>query len=518
MTANDKDHPMCPKPPPAPVFLRDATGLVREFSLVDSTLMSVGLYTVMYILIWILTVALYAFPGLDVVVTMVLVTILAAFWGLTYGLLGAIMPRAGGDYVWVSRTLHPALAFTNNFPFFIVVLATFWGCGVVIWGSLTFALSAYLDMFGRLVGNASISVLSVAVSAGWLAFILAVVITLINIGINILPRGVYSVVIKALFVVSMLVYIAPIVGFVTTSHAQYVVMFNAFTAKYYGGGTNSTYQGIINLAQSNGWATPSYSIVNSLLAIPVGLLGYSAFQYITYASGEVKRPEKNLSYSMILGLIVGLIATLVLWVPMENTVGYNFMSAAAYLATIGKYPLPTYSVTPFAFVVPIFPDPTVTSITFLSFFIQAGFFCTAPTMLAASRNMFAWSFDRVGPEWLSSIDERTHRPLKALAALGLLVIAGLAVTAFVPWLTTIYNMLWMIFLNGMIVALTAMVFPFIKKDMFNAAPPHARKMIGGIPIITIVGVITFLGMLWAIVACFMNPIISGPTQPSAFSF
>lgn len=498
------------------VFVRDATGLVREFSLVDTTFMSLGLYAVMYILIWGLTVAMYAFPGFDFVLTTTVATVLTAFWALTYGLLGAIMPRAGGDYVWVSRALHPALAFTNNFPFVVVVLATFWGIGVVTWGALTFALSAYLDIFGRIVANPSISALSAAVSSGWLAFILAIIITLINVGINILPRGKFSIVIKVLFLASMLVYVAPIVGFVTTSHEQYVSMFNDFATRYYGGGVS--YQGIIDLAKSNGWTVPSYSIVNSLLAIPVGMLGYSAFQYVTYASGEVKRAEKNLTYSMILGLVIGLIATVILWVVMVNTVGYNFMAAAAFLAWNGKYPLPTYSVTPFAFAVPIFPDPIVTSVTFMSFFVQVGFFCVTPTMLATSRNLFAWSFDRVGPEWLSSINERTHRPLKALTVLTLLVVAGLAVTAFVPWLTTIFNLLWMVFVNGMIVALTAVVFPYTRKDIFDAAPPHARRRIAGVPLLTIVGVLTFIAMLVSAVACFMNPATSGPTQPSAFAF
>ena len=278
-------------PTKAPTFVRDATGLVREFSLTDTTLMSIGLYAVMYMIVWAMTVQMYAFPGSDFRLTVILVTVLTAFWGLTYGLLGAIMPRAGGDYVWVSRVLHPALGFTNNFPFLIIILATFVGSGVVIWGSLTFALSAWLDIFGRMVGNPSITALSAGVSSGWLAFILGVIIAAINVGINILPRRPYSIAIKTLFVTGMLVYVAPTIGFLTTSHAQYVSLFNDFTSKYYGAGV--TYQGIIDLAKNSGLSVPPYDLVGSLLAIPIGFFSYSAFQYVTYAGGEVKRPRRT---------------------------------------------------------------------------------------------------------------------------------------------------------------------------------------------------------------------------------
>ena len=220
---------------------------------------------------------------------------------------------------------------------------------------------------------------------------------------------------------------------------------------------------------------------------------------------------------MILAIVIGLVVTLILWQAMVNTVGMSFITAAAYLAWNGKYPLPTYGVTPFAFAAPIYPNLLIITITFLSFFIQSGFFCVTPTILATSRNLFAWSFDRVAPEWLSSIDERTHRPLKALGVLLLLVSASLAVNAFIPWLTTLYNMIILIFINAMVVAVTAIVFPFVRKDMFNMAPAHARKKIEGVPLLSIVGLVTFFAMLWAAVATLLNPATSGPTQPGAFT-
>src|SRR5919202_1436286 len=64
------------------LFTRNATGLVRELSAFDA-------------------------------------------FNLVYLYFTTLMPRSGGDYVWVSRTLHPSLGFIVNFSLTFVFLT--WG-------------------------------------------------------------------------------------------------------------------------------------------------------------------------------------------------------------------------------------------------------------------------------------------------------------------------------------------------------------------------------------------------------
>lgn len=496
---------------PKQVFVRDATGLVREFSLTDAYLFSLGSYVVMTILVWALF-GMFAFPGYNWPLGFTLASILSIFWGLTYGLFAAIMPRAGGDYTYVSRTLSPAWGFANNFAFTMVGVIGFWGIAITVWIGMTFGLTSWFDIVGKMIGSPSLSWWSGQMT-GPIGFVVGTILVLVVIGVNMISKRTVSTLLKVVFVISMLTYVAPVLGFATTSHEQYVRLFNDFSAKYYGG---VTYQGVIDLAAKNGWSQ-GYSIVNTLYAMPVMFLGYFGFTFLASAGGEVKRADKNIVYAILIAVFTGLIISLCLWFMMTNVVGYEFMGAASFLANTGKYAFPAYSVTPMGFSVPIYPDPLTTSMTFLSYFVMNEFFFCVPVAIAASRNMFAWSFDRLAPQWLSKVSDRFHTPTNALAVTAVLSIGFIALFAFAPWLTVAYNTLGLVMFCQVIVGLAAVVFPYRRKDIFNASPATARIKIAGIPLLTISGAITVVAMSVSAVVNLQNPVISGPIGPAAFS-
>src|SRR5215210_9411829 len=98
------DAPMGVRAAPS-LFLRNATGLVKGWSGFDAfvySFMSVNLVT----LGMFYSLAVFAYvpdgsPFLAILLTAVAVTFLA----IAYAGLVAVMPRAGGDYVWQSRVL-----------------------------------------------------------------------------------------------------------------------------------------------------------------------------------------------------------------------------------------------------------------------------------------------------------------------------------------------------------------------------------------------------------------------------
>src|ERR1700745_3354906 len=107
------------------LFVRKATGLVKGWSVRDAFIYSA-------ISINFVTLGLYAFsfanfiPRGSLFWAAILSGAYLVFQAITYASLIAALPRAGGDYVWISRTLGGGLGF---------VLAA-WGGGVLLllWG------------------------------------------------------------------------------------------------------------------------------------------------------------------------------------------------------------------------------------------------------------------------------------------------------------------------------------------------------------------------------------------------
>jgi len=121
----------------------------------------------------------------------------------------------------------------------------------------------------------------------------------------------------------------------------------------------------------------------------------------------------------------------------------------------------------------------------LTFFAFALLYFVVPT-----RNLFAWSFDRILPSGVTRVS-RNGVPWVAVIIL--------AVASFLClWLGVYYSIFnylsyanfgfW--FAVG-IVCLAGALFPFLKKDLFEKAPKIVRAKVGKVPVLTIVGVASF---------------------------
>ncbi len=84
-------------------------------------------------------------PHANMFVSFLIATPLVACFGLVYLYFTALMPRSGGDYVWVSRTLSPFLGFVVNFALTFVFLT--W-----VAFNFTFMLSIVLPALGFVAG------------------------------------------------------------------------------------------------------------------------------------------------------------------------------------------------------------------------------------------------------------------------------------------------------------------------------------------------------------------------------
>src|SRR5216684_5529358 len=96
------------------VFVRNATGLVRELSPFDAFNLVFSAVLIPVGITQVFSFAPTFWPGANVLVSFLLSIPLVLCFGLVYLYFTIAMPRSGGDYVWVSRILGPGVGFLTN--------------------------------------------------------------------------------------------------------------------------------------------------------------------------------------------------------------------------------------------------------------------------------------------------------------------------------------------------------------------------------------------------------------------
>src|ERR1700712_4096720 len=131
---------------------RNARVLVREVSKWDALIMNTLGMNVALGAVFMLLQAPGNFPGGNMLLAIIIGTLVMAFTLLwVYAEFSAAMPRSGGDYVFVSRTLHPIAGFLLSWSQGMWLI--FFWIGFNAWFCLTFAVPVALTTIGAVTGQ-----------------------------------------------------------------------------------------------------------------------------------------------------------------------------------------------------------------------------------------------------------------------------------------------------------------------------------------------------------------------------
>src|SRR2546423_3611585 len=134
------------------MFLRNATGLLREVSVLDAFIMNTFGMNIAVGAVFLFLQAPANFPQGNMLVAVILGTVLMAFTLLwVYSTFAGAMPRSGGDYVFVSRTLHPFLGWILGWSQGMWLI--FFWIGFNAWFALTFAVPVALSTIAAASGQ-----------------------------------------------------------------------------------------------------------------------------------------------------------------------------------------------------------------------------------------------------------------------------------------------------------------------------------------------------------------------------
>jgi APA family basic amino acid/polyamine antiporter len=461
------------------LFQRKATGLLRGWSVWDGFIYAAFSINLITLGLFIFASA-PSIPDGSLIFAIILAGLYLVFQAITYASLIAVMPRAGGDYVWMSRVLGGGIGFVLAVAgwWFILwhwvpIYANILNIEVLVPLATILGLSSVADFFGQPAGIFTASMI-VAVLAS----------VLISIGMR-----TYARIQKICFFGGLVGLAIMFILLIVHSNDDFVAAFNNQAQSLFGA-QGDAYQQTIQAGSVETDTAGGAAFGPTLLLIPLIVFFNLWSNWGATLYGEVRGASdfrKNI-YAMGGALVATTIVAVIMLLLFYKTFGWTFYYAAnnAYLnkatdAPIQAWPYPGL-LAAFFFGSPVLQFILVALLS-LWFFGWVG-----TVFLSSTRVVFATAFDRVLPEWVS----KTSRNGVPYAALALMLIPSIPISYFYAFgenfATYTLDAVLVLAITFLGSAIAAAVLPWRKPEIYNASP-IARYNILGIPLITVSAVL-----------------------------
>ncbi len=369
----------------------EGTGLVRALGLWDSTLLVIGL--VIGSAVFLVTggpngvARLLPSPGL-LILGWIAGGILSFAGALVYAELGAALPRAGGQYVFLREAYGDLTGFLYGWTLFTVIHT----------GTLAALAVGYARYFGiffpalgtdRVLASPSLLGHTLPISAGQLNAVAVIVfLSIVNyFGVKegSLFQGIVTVVKMASFAGFMVLGVA--IGRGSWSH--FVPLFGAAG----GAGAIAADAGAAPAAGAGGFGLGAF-----ILSMVAMLWAYEGWNNITFTAGEIKDPQRNLPLSLILGMTVitliyvGMNLVYLYAMPLGDMVSTETIGEAAAARLFG---------------------PFGSKLMSLSVLVSV-FGCISATVISGPRVFYAMATDGLFFRRIADVHPRYRTPAKAI--------------------------------------------------------------------------------------------------------
>jgi amino acid transporter len=438
-----------------------------------------------------------ALPGGQLVWGILLAMLLEIPIALSYVWLSTAFPRTGGDYVFQSRVFGGGLAFTVVFSGFVIWILQWVALSGWLLSTLGFA-PLFLGLAAS-TGNTALVDLST-----WFTTPLGILVTSIanaGIALLILVSGFrnYIRLQRVMWVAILVSFATMLFVLVTTPTGAVPVKLDAFSAAI-GGSASFTADATAAATGAGIELNPAFSLLATLLVAPIA---WTSLQWATYSSqqnGEIKSAGsfRDQLFIIVGSLVLTGVLLAVLAFVLENTVGTQFLYVAGsgYWSGVTEATLAGSYLWPNIIATALANNPIVTLLIAFGFILN-GHQIVHNCYIGMTRVMVAMSFDRLLPEWVSRVSDRLHTPVNAHVVYFLASIP-------VIWLYNNFTYgegdnavswtsltLGVTFACGYVFVATALagaLLPYRAKAAYEASPGSAYK-IGGIPLVTAVGLI-----------------------------
>ncbi len=470
---------------PGGTFTRASSGLVRQVGTLDTLWYCLLQAALPYVFFMIAFWTFY--PGASMELATLVTIVGAGATGLVYALYSSVYPRSGGEYVFLSRTVHPALGYASSFT--MAFWQTFYfginGAFVAIYGLQPLFAALGLQLKSRTLTDL----------AAWFASPVGIFLTgtvvVLFFGVN-FYRGM-----RSYFAVQRL---AILIGFVSIAITLGVLALGATGALSFQKNLDEvlgagTYQGVITAAQGQGADLGAGFSLTETLRFSIWPAWSLLFAVLSVSfSGEIR----NVRRGQLVGIVGGIVVSGVLLVAIQYlsraAIGDQFLQASAYLSINNPELLPLPSVWINLLASFVANSPIVT-IAVNVWFVLLTAYVAATTGVYASRALFAWGIDGMAPRKTATVSERYHSPTWSIVVVVVVALVLLAVYSFTDTLVILSGLpgMGLVFL---VVSLAGITFAYRHRETYEGSP--ARLSFLGLPLMTVAGIIGSAFCAWVV--------------------
>ena len=489
------------------LFTRQSSGLVRELGIPAATAISLASVALCNTFIN-FTNGLVAFSQVDMVVPLLLG---AAVWLVAmfaYKYLLEAIPRAGGEYVYLSRIISPAvgamagISICIAFTYILAANANFTATYIPL----------LLTALGAAFNSSSISDAAAQVSGQGAIAIVSVAMLLVVGACSFFSLRRLAQIIMALVIFQLVAFLVLGWLLVTHSHQDFVNALASFSNH------PNAYNDILAAASKDNIPI-GLSFSAALLVVPFMVLNYNGVLYSYYVGGELRRPSRTYIWASVLSIGVLVVVWVGIWLLMLNTVGLDFMQAQAKL---GATDAPAYgaitslqsSAGGLGYGLILSGDP-ISKIVIGLAIPSTELAVNLAFVAVVTRVLFALAFDRLLPIGLAQISERNAVPTYAIIVALAAGIVFALLASFLNLANIIANLALFVALIIVAGSVAATALPFRRPDLLLKPGTTELPKVAGIPVPALWGGASTILALTVVVLIVTHPEVFGAFSVSS---
>jgi len=484
------------------LFVRKATGMVRSWSVFDAFIyafFSINLVTLGFYIFS----QMYFFEG-GMINSLLVSGFFLIFEVIIYASLISVMPRSGGDYVWMTRIFGGGVGF--------ILAMTGW------WFTLWLWVPLYGDMLRHIVITPILGLLGATSTALWFGqtemglFVTTLITVALATLTVILGMKTYARIQKWSFYAGMLGFLIVLVLLFTGSQDAFKAGLEKHAVGIFGA-QPGVYDATVQAGIDAGATTPMTggSLGQIFLLLPYVVFFNLFPNWGATLYGEVRGASdyKRNFAGMAWGLGVTTALGILFFLGVNKTIGWDFymQANASWWNSVwfgAESPLPMWPYP--ALFAAFLTDNTLVQLLVIVLMSFWWFGWVGTVFLSSTRVIFAAAFDRLLPEKAAELNEKTGAPVNAILLMAVPAVLISYLFAFneagFRSLTLFGTLVIAVMYLGTSIA--AIVLPYTKKDLFEASP-IAKIKVAGIPLITISGVIFSSFLIYMLYQWILDP-------------